>query len=74
MNFFERQRKRLNLSQSELANILNVSQANISQWENGISLPRTNRLHDIAKALHCNIDELLAEVKEAEIEHCAERR
>ena len=58
MNGIERQRRKQNITQTELAKKLSVSQANISQWEKGEVLPRADKLPAIAKALGCSIDEL----------------
>lgn len=60
MNGIELQRKKNCITQSELAQILGVSQANISQWEKGEALPRADKLPVIAQALHCTIDELFS--------------
>lgn len=61
MNGIESQRKKNNITQSELAQMLGVSQANISQWEKGEALPRADKLPAIARALRCTIDDLFAE-------------
>ena len=49
------------MDQSELADMLKVSQTTISMWENNKTVPRTKNLLKIATALNCTIDELLAE-------------
>lgn len=53
-------RKKLNMSQKELADKLGVTQGAISQWENGISTPRIEKLIELAKLLGCSIDDLFA--------------
>lgn len=58
MNGIERQRKKSNITQSELAQMLGVSQANISQWETGEALPRADKLPQLAEILGCKIDDL----------------
>lgn len=52
-------RLKAKLSQSELAEKLDVTQGAISQWENRQTNPRTDMLIKIAKILCCTIDELL---------------
>lgn len=51
-------RKNANLTQQEAAQLLNVDQTAISQWETGLTLPRTDKLPDIAKIYRCTIDDL----------------
>ena len=58
MTGLEYYRKKAELTQAELAQQLGVSQANISQWEKGESLPRADKLPAIASALNCSIDAL----------------
>ena len=52
-------RMKANLSQTELAEKLAVTQGAISQWETGESLPRAELLPKLAKILGCSVDELL---------------
>ena len=54
----EKMRKNLGLSQSELADILGVTQGAVSQWEKRISMPSTDKLPEIAKALKCKVSDL----------------
>lgn len=42
-------RKRENLTQEELAEILHVSRAAVSKWESGRGLPNIDSLKDISK-------------------------
>lgn len=49
-------RKELGLSGSNLANKLNLSQQQISRYENGINKIPINHLVDIAEALSCPIE------------------
>lgn len=51
-------RKSANLTQQEAAQLLNVDQTAISQWETGLTMPRTDKLPDIAKIYRCTIDDL----------------
>lgn len=61
MKGIELQRRKIGLSQIELAEKVGVSQANISQWESGVALPRADKLPVLAKALNCKIDDLFKE-------------
>lgn len=61
MNAIERLRKKRGMTQTELAAVLGVSQANISMWESGEALPRTDKLPALARILNCTIDELFAD-------------
>ena len=46
------------LSQKQLAEILQVTQAAVANWEPGTAYPRAAQLPELAAALHCTIDEL----------------
>ena len=46
-------------SAAEAASALHVSRAAISQWENGIYIPRTQKLMGMAQFYNCSIEELL---------------
>mgnify|MGYP004577800323 CR=1 FL=1 len=54
----QRLRKANNISQSELAQKLNVKQSTVSMWECGINTPKTEQLPTLAKIFNCSIDEL----------------
>lgn len=57
-------RKRANLSQKQVAKILETSQSTIACWETGRAKPRADKLPALAKLFGCTIDELLeTEVK-----------
>lgn len=57
-------RKGRGITQTELAQLLNVSQANISQWENGEAMPRADKLPELAKILDCSIEDLYTQEKD----------
>lgn len=46
------------LSQKQLAEILQVTQAAVANWEAGTAYPRAAQLPELAAALDCTIDEL----------------
>lgn len=49
-----------NLTQRELAKILDVSDKAVSKWENGQAIPRMETLEKIAIALDTSVEELIA--------------
>nr|DAX58848.1 MAG TPA: helix-turn-helix domain protein [Caudoviricetes sp.] len=51
-------RKMKNLTQIELAKMLNVDRSTVAKWETGGALPTADKLPKIAKALNCKIDDL----------------
>ncbi len=57
-------RKKQGLSQSDLADLLNVSRQSVSKWETGEAMPDTDKLVALSKALEVSIDWLLDESKE----------
>lgn len=58
MNNIKCYREQKNLSQMAVAEKLNISQQAIAKWENGDSLPRADKLPELAKILGCRIDDL----------------
>ncbi|MDY5731521.1 MAG: helix-turn-helix transcriptional regulator [Eubacteriales bacterium] len=52
-------RKRKNITQEELAEILGVSRQAVSKWESDAGYPETEKLLAISKTLHISIDTLL---------------
>ncbi len=56
-------KKRLskNMTQTDLANCLNVSRTTVTMWEINKSVPNATMLKKIAKVLNCTVDELLKE-------------
>lgn len=54
-------RKNANMSQELLAEKLDVSRQSISKWENGNAYPEMNRILELCKIFHCNINELINE-------------
>jgi len=52
-------RKKLGLSQNDLAKMLGVDQTAVHNWERGKAMPTAKRLPAIAKILECTVDELL---------------
>lgn len=56
-----KQRKGLNYTQEQLADILGVSRQSISKWESDIAYPETDKLIELGKLFKCSMDYLLKE-------------
>ena len=56
-----KQRKELNYTQEQLADILGVSRQSISKWESDIAFPETDKLIELGKLFNCSMDYLLKE-------------
>ena len=52
-------RKKKNLTQEQLAEILGVSRQSVSRWEMDVAFPETEKLIKLGKILDCSIDYLL---------------
>lgn len=56
-----KQRKELNYTQEQLAELLGVSRQSISKWESDIAYPETDKLIKMGKLFDCSMDYLLKE-------------
>ena len=54
-----KQRKELNYTQEQLAEILGVSRQSISKWESDIAYPETDKLLKMGRLFDCSMDYLL---------------
>ena len=52
-------RKRKNITQEQLSEILNVSRQSVSRWEMDMAFPETEKLIKLSRLLECSIDFLL---------------
>lgn len=52
-------RKKKNLTQEQLAEILGVSRQSVSRWEMDVAFPETEKLVKLGRLLECSIDYLL---------------
>ena len=59
MQTIKNMRERLEITQTELAKRLGVTQGAVSQWENGTTNPGIELLPKLAEILNCSVDELL---------------
>ena len=64
MNGIKVQRKKAGLTQIQLAEAIGVTQANVSIWENGKSLPTADKLKKISEILNCSIEDLFKKENE----------
>lgn len=67
MNRLKALRISAQLTQSEVASRIGVSQVSVWQWEAGVTKPRADKLPAIAKLYMCSIDDLFDE----EVNECA---
>ncbi|NLY46819.1 MAG: helix-turn-helix transcriptional regulator [Tissierella sp.] len=58
LNLYEIRRQR-GMSQTELAELANISHGYISELENNLKSPTINILCKLAKALDCTLDDLV---------------
>lgn len=54
-----KERKELNLTQEQLAQMLEVSRQSVSKWESGLAYPETDKLIKMGKIFGCSMDYLL---------------
>lgn len=58
MKAIRKLRRAKKMTQSELGALLNVKQATVAMWETGDSIPRADKLPELARILGCRIDDL----------------
>ena len=58
--FISLKRKEQGLTQSELAEKLNITDRAISKWENGVSLPDASIMHELCNILNITINDLFS--------------
>lgn len=58
----KRVRKQRNITQEQLAEILDVSRQAISKWESGMGYPETEKLLKISKELNISLDYLMNDI------------
>lgn len=56
-----KQRKELNYTQEQLADMIGVSRQSISKWESDSAYPETDKLIRLGKLFDCSMDYLLKE-------------
>ena len=58
--FIQKRRKEKKLTQSELAEKLNITDRSVSKWENGICLPDAGTMPKLCKILNISINDLFS--------------
>lgn len=58
MKSLKRLREQTGLTQVQLAELIGVAQSTVGMWEIGENDPRADKLPDLARVLHCTIDDL----------------
>ena len=69
IRFYERikeLRRSMDLSQTELANIMSVTRSSVNAWEMGISVPTAAKLVELALFFHVSMDYMLG-LEQAEV-------
>ena len=67
-NFISENRKKINMTQEQLAEKMNVSKNAVSKWERGLNLPDASIMEDLCKILNITLNELFkGEYKNLEI-------
>jgi len=64
MNRIKELRTAAGLTQEQVAVELSIDRSTVAKWETGESLPRADKLPELAKILSCSTDELLGAVKQ----------
>jgi len=62
-------RKRMGLSQEDLAERVGISQESLSRMEKGAIAPKFERLQSFAEALDCQVADLFLSIENDESEH-----
>ena len=52
-------REKYNITQEQLAEVLEVSRQSVSKWESNMAYPETDKLISLAKLFKCSTDYLL---------------
>ena len=67
--FIREQRKKLNLSQSKLAEMLCVEPQTVSKWERGLGMPDYDNVNRLKEIFGCTLSEILEPTFEEEAEN-----
>ncbi len=69
-NFISENRKKLNMTQEQLAEKMNVSKNAVSKWERGLNLPDASIMQELCSILNISLNELFkGEYKNLEIKN-----
>lgn len=59
--FLKDRRTHAGLRQEDIAAELGIDRSTVAKWEAGESLPRADKLPQLARLLNCTVDELLGD-------------
>ncbi|GHU37342.1 hypothetical protein FACS1894105_09290 [Clostridia bacterium] len=59
MNFIRKKRELINITQQQLADMLESDRTTVSKWENGKSFPDITTFVKLSKYFNCTVDDLL---------------
>lgn len=65
MRYLAQRRNELGLTQQQVADALDVTQAAVAQWETGVFVPKGKNLIALADLLRCSVDDLLGRRNES---------
>ncbi len=51
-------REKTGMTQEGLSQMMNIDRSTVAKWETGEAAPRTDKLPELARILHCSIDDL----------------
>lgn len=57
-------REKARITQEQLAATIGVGRTAVAMWESGDSLPRADKLPELARILDCTVDELLRDTRQ----------
>jgi len=52
-------RKKNNITQEQLADLVNVSRQSVSKWESDLAYPETEKFISLSRIFNCSVDYLL---------------
>lgn len=55
-------RKKINMTQAEVADKLGIDTSTVAKWETGVAYPRASMLLKLARLYECTIEDLIGEV------------
>ena len=64
MTSIKQYRERANLTQEQLAAEMKVGRTTVSMWESGDSLPRADKLPELAPILGCTVDDFFQDYEQ----------
>lgn len=63
MKKIELERRKADLTQQQLAELVGVTSGAVSKWEQGVTIPRSDRLVIVADVLGVKVEDLIGEAE-----------